>query len=169
MNTGIYLSHVAFQKNLYFHLKDLRNHIQLIFPYLDYGLNYKQAEFNKIANYENKMNLEDFKITEGCIIPNYKLENSQLHLREFLFQLQNSKSDMNDNYPLFFVIKNKIDYDLDKLSLFDNSLNIKNFKFLEILNTNKEEVVAPVKIFIEKIKQYEVIVIRPDFVIEKLL
>ena len=52
MSTGIFLSNKILIGNLRKHLKNKNSYIKLVFPYLDYGLNYLFAEKNEINQYE---------------------------------------------------------------------------------------------------------------------
>jgi len=170
MTTGISMSNYLFRDNLKSHLRNKNNHINLIFSYLDYGLNYKFKDKNQFEQYESDLSLENAEITEGCIIPNYFISNKDIRLRELLKIIENKEL-----LPTFYVILNSNRFeksDLDKLKLFDNKIALSNFNYKVIVNSDQGDTGTNVKISTEglitvsQLQNISIIVIRPDFLIE---
>jgi hypothetical protein len=173
MNTGIYLSNTLFKNNLKLHLKDPKNHIHLIFPYLDYGLNYKYAEKNKISEYEKWSDCNNDNIEEGGIVQNYIIRNSRGHgeslvrLREYMKRKQEERED-----PIFFVLVNedKVENNnwIDEIKIFDDKIRLGEFKY-EILKFGKFDSNTNSEFIIEELLNYKLVVVRPDFIVEKII
>jgi hypothetical protein len=180
MNTGIYLSNTLFKNNLKLHLKDPKNHIHLIFPYLDYGLNYKYAEKNKISEYEKWKNCDcnNDSIEEGGIVQNYIVRNSRGHgeslvrLREYMKRKQEERED-----PIFLILVNedkiKNNNCIDEIKIFDDKIRLGEFKY-EILNYGKFDSTnsntnSNSEFIIEELLNYKLVVVRPDFIVEKII
>lgn len=107
MSTGIFLSNKILIGNLRRHLMHKDSYIKLVFPYLDYGLNYLYPEKNEINKYE-KIFKKDYFIESseiGKVFPSIKFRkfifnDSENHLeyvetinsREMIFNESNEKS-----------------------------------------------------------------------------
>lgn len=187
MNTGIFLSNALFKNNLKHHLKDPKNHINLIFPYLDYGLNYKYAEKNDINEYEKWQNFEENELQEGGIVQNYNMKNLKqgnlIRLRQYIKRKQEE-----NEYPIFFVFINENfnieNIMIDDIKIFDEKIRLGEFKY-EILkfgsfdfnsNTNtctndNSNSKYDCKFLIHGLfnRNYKLVVIRPDFIVEKIM
>ena len=187
MNTGIFLSNVLFKNNLKHHLKDPKNHINLIFPYLDYGLNYKYAEKNNINEYEKWQNFEENELQEGRIVQNYNIKDlkqgNMIRLREYIKRKQEE-----NEYPIFFVLINenfKIEnINIDDIKIFDEKIRLGEFKY-EILkfgysdfnsntnNSTNSNITSKndCQFLIHELsnRNYKLVVIRPDFIVEKIM
>jgi hypothetical protein len=170
MSTGIFFSNFIFIDSLKKFLTHRKNHLQLIFPYLDYGLNYKSAQKNQIEKYESLIEHKDIELQVGGIIPNYKINNSNICLRELLKNIQQEEKS-----PIFFILfkNNEILSDLNKIKLFDEKLPITNFQTKLIENNIKFKMnqltsLVEKKLYIEELESYNLVIIRPDFIIEYL-
>jgi hypothetical protein len=75
MSTGIFLSNKILIGNLRRHLLNKNSYIKLVFPYLDYGLNYLNEEKNDINLYENIYKKDYFisNIEKGKVFPSFNL------------------------------------------------------------------------------------------------
>jgi hypothetical protein len=154
-------------KNLRNHLDKRTNHIQLIFPYLDYNFNFKSDEKNEILKFESMTRMKEINIAVGMVIPNYQLVDKNIGLREFLKREQDESE-----FPLFFVftLMRNSDYDFKKIKIFDAQIDLEFFKFKIIFlredNLCDELLSDAYYVQIEELKKYDVLVIRPDFIIE---
>lgn len=84
------------------HLQQRSSYINLVFPYLDYALNYLDENKNEIAKYESIIKLDQFvkEMECGRVIPNFliknelkeKFENKKISIREYFNLLNNDKS-----------------------------------------------------------------------------
>ena len=146
-----------------------KNHLHLLFPYLDYGLNFFDINKNKIENYEEQINLNEIKLSEGVIIPNYKVftnlkETKEIRLRNYLQSIL-EKYD----YPIFFVIRNGTSAeDLREISLFseyNNILFLKNVKYHSIINVPDSNYNFNVR----ELENIKTIIVRPDLVIQRII
>jgi hypothetical protein len=171
MSAGIFVSNLFFSDSLKRFLKEKRNHIKLIFPYLDYGLNFKNSEKNKIELYENFLELKDIKVEVGGIIPNYKILNLEFRMREFLKNIPRI-----DDRPIFYIIfkDNEVLSNLNKIKIFDNKLPLTNFEMKLIKNNikyklNHSTLAEEINVYIEELESYQLLVIRPDHIIEYLI
>ena len=167
MNTGIFLSNALFKDNLKRFLANNKNHINLIFPYLDYALNYFNEKENKLEEYEDFIKMENVEVKSGNLIQNYKIRNLNLGLRAYLKQIQN-----NNEFPLFFVITNssipKSNNHINSIKIFDNTILLSNFKFqiIENIENIEEQDSTNRKICVEELKRFKLIIVRPDYLIE---
>ena len=164
-------------QNLRNHLRNKNNHIHLIFPYLDYNINFKHEEKNNLNKFETIVNMKDIELSVGMIIPNYNINNKAIRLRQLMKEEQ-EKTEM----PLFFVITKKSkesQIKLNEIKLFENQIGLEFFNYHLLYNiednnsdrdkldyntrseSNKESYVE-----ISELKSLDVIVIRPDFIIE---
>ena len=152
------------------HLSKRANHIQLIFPYLDYNFNFKSDEKNEILKFESKIRMSDINIAVGIVIPNYHLADKNLGLREYLKREQDESE-----FPLFFVLTSseKGSYDFNKIKIFDGQIDLEFFRY-KIIYLQKDNIFNSLLpdgnyVHIEELKKYNVIVIRPDFIIEYII
>lgn len=133
---------------------------------MDYGLNYKNYEANDIRKIEEINCKEINEIAEGKIVPNFLLINKDMGLRQYLNILQNEEIDPT---PLFYIIQKEEILNLENIKLFEESIELFNFKYL-IINLNNT--VEERKDFIH-IKEFDCnfkgIIIRPDYIIEKII
>ena len=117
-----------------------KNFIQLVFPYLDYGLNYNLETKNDVTKFEDIFRLNDFidLIEPGKIIPNFlikifdKNENNSEKIR--IRELLNKKFDNKSNYILFNFIDKFYLLIKNKKNILNKNLTIKIdsiFKMLE--------------------------------------
>jgi hypothetical protein len=134
------------------YLSDIHNHIQLIFPYIDYGLNFKDANNNKILNFEKEYELNPL-ITEGQILPNFIDDKSKLPLRELL-RIKQSNAEL----PLFFIITNQSNINISNIKIFSQSI----ISFNPFILVNNEQG----DIHIKELTSYSLVIMRPDHIIE---
>jgi hypothetical protein len=130
------------------HLKNMGNHIQLMFPYVDYGLDYKDEFNNSMLLYESKTISEE--INKGKVIPNLKLYGeSDGYLRDYLLEIF-AKSDV----PLMLVLTDDKTFTGRDILLFESKLTLCEFKY-EII-----------EVVFEGFDRFDYIIVRPDFIVE---
>lgn len=152
MSTGIFVTHQLNSYKLKSYLSNPNNHIQLLFPYLDYGMNYFKKEKNKISEYENRIILDgNTQIQQGQVVPNYKI-NDNLRLREYV-RLKQNETEM----PFYFFILNSI---TSENELILKIPKIKNISYHVLINKINSE------FYIKELEEYKLILIRPDYIIE---
>lgn len=142
----------------------------MLFPYVDYCVNYFNQSLNDPLKYENfEINFTDY-LEEGYILPNFKIHLDQsvsIAIRDYL------RRKLDKEYS-FFVLKNtSIDTIEDNEIIFKGKIPLKSFEYKSIsfsldskpcdfsFETNQE-----LKISLSKIG---LLIIRPDFIIEKII
>ena len=125
------------------YLSDEINHIKLLFPYIDYGLNILKPELNQIEEYENKSITP--KLEEGYILPNnigkLKLIRETLtNLKRICyFILYSSNEIITANY-----VKTLISLDVE-------------YMLVDLNDYSTEKL------------PLTILIIRPDFIIERII
>lgn len=137
---------------------------------MDYHINFKNEEKNEFKKFESDINIDNIDLSNGMIIPNYILLNKDIRLRQFMKE-QQDKSE----YPLLFVyVKRESESDLKKIKLYDNQIDLDFFKYkmvyLQETYEKKDQSDATQEnvVMIPELSKYNVIIIRPDFIIEYL-
>jgi hypothetical protein len=119
MSTGIFLSNKILIGNLKRHLSNKNSYIKLIFPYLDYGLNYLYPEKNDINMYENIYKKDYFisNIEKGKVFPSFNLDiysfNKEKNNEKNLWRFENIDLNINSREMI-----SKQNNDTSKLILF---------------------------------------------------
>jgi hypothetical protein len=139
-----------------------------MFPYLDYGLNFKNNELNDFLNFEKHYEITD-NIKIGQILPNYYDKINKKRLRQIILDYQNE-----NDYPLFFVFINSNninEVDLNIIDLFENPIKLTKFKYKILINSSsvdnsKDDVKRDINI--EELTKYKIVVVRPDHIVEYL-
>ena len=90
----------------------MRNHLQLLFPYIDYGISVKNEDKNDIKQYEDK-SYNNLKLEEGNIIPNLSIHlietDKTINFREFFYENDYINDKNKDSKFVVYKSKNKIE------------------------------------------------------------
>jgi len=166
----------------------VRNHLQLLFPYIDYGISVKNEDKNYIKQYEDK-SYNNLKLEEGNIIPNLSIHlietDKTINFREFFYE-NDYINDKNKDSKFFNIVN------LNNISLESYYKNIKSMKIfgmsyktfpmvsIMIFNSNNNDkdiseniignsIYIMLNEYAELFNNVEFLVIRPDHIIEKII
>ena len=146
--------------------------MNLLFPYVDYCLNYFNQTLNDLSKYEEyDINYLNF-LQEGHIIPNLNIIDiklgNQTTLRNYL------RSLIEKEILFFMLIFKGSTYKSEEIRLFNDhigvsDLNVKKLYFITNSQESADFLVNCEDKLKERIEGIAVIIIRPDFIIQRIV